>query len=992
MTLFTNISIRNPKLLLESPKKLRGSESPVKKIRDHALLLKSPLKDKTNITLSPIRYNQKQNMVKSPQDKPDYKEKSKSPIKPINLMNLGTSTILKPTTQHNDWLRKSQSPFLSKVNEQSDKGSLGLESSPSLEHLHHSTPSRGSSKTLTRELSHKTTEDLRGDHDVNLEDKEADLKENEYELFDKVEVEGKKETSKDDEAKHDSKSLKEPVKMFEFEQDNEPAKILNDDKLSDDDNDYDASMEDQSFQAIRKSIRRSILRKSKASEEVSTDISFKDALDNEPQQSSLVANQGSIATSRPNSKDLTNEPKTQSEPVVDKDEFTKSKTPTYQAPQPQPQHRKSQGFALLPHRDPLTVKSAKKAPPPNTNKGENKNVESQSASESPQEKLSPLVFKGLYPTISPQKDAQLGSSPSKIAKPKAQTAIEKSPSKSSVNDKKSTVHIESTKPLIHSPPNEKVVDSTKTTFNSPLSGLFASVHSSVKKVTSKFTRDPKAEKVKVDDKFKVNKKRKSSTGTSKKPNLARDDSPSKRIVSNSESIFTRLAAPTEASKAKSVKRVISGTSNALTESPIKANDDDFSSKLSPVKFNYEPLRFEMNKNFPKSPTKSPQKSPIKSLAQSPIKSPVKLPMKSPVKAVSKSPSKKSPTKVSKQDKLDEPIDQEESRKSYGLKPKNLTRMSLTKPKGDMNNNKSNNLTRKSLSKGLTSIPLIPSNKNLNKPRAKSFVGQMKRKTQSEDEIKTNTIQNQQKHQQQTQLLQPRPQPQPKKLITKVPPPSTNQKLEQDIKRQRTSEEARTMFKKRASRISDNNDHLKDDSKQQQQQQPRKPIQISNDDIPTHQQSSRLPPSNTKHSKYGPNANTSTLMRTAVIQHAKENNKNNPFQNGSINKLGNNYQSIPVTPKTPTVLPEIFSESEDDEEGVILKDWANTPELRDKLMKQRRIDPDQVFGPMAPLQMEDIFKNSRLSRFKHRGSSAQWVGQDALTSQEVENYKNKTYKK
>ncbi|CAN6669778.1 hypothetical protein TRVA0_042S00386 [Trichomonascus vanleenenianus] len=86
-----------------------------------------------------------------------------------------------------------------------------------------------------------------------------------------------------------------------------------------------------------------------------------------------------------------------------------------------------------------------------------------------------------------------------------------------------------------------------------------------------------------------------------------------------------------------------------------------------------------------------------------------------------------------------------------------------------------------------------------------------------------------------------------------------------------------------------------------------------------------------------------------------------------------------------VLPEIMSESEDDDDGSVLQDWANSPQLRDVLLKQQKVDPDSVFGPIAPLQMEEVFKSSRLSRFRPRSSSANWSGQDKLSQQEIDRY-------
>jgi hypothetical protein len=97
----------------------------------------------------------------------------------------------------------------------------------------------------------------------------------------------------------------------------------------------------------------------------------------------------------------------------------------------------------------------------------------------------------------------------------------------------------------------------------------------------------------------------------------------------------------------------------------------------------------------------------------------------------------------------------------------------------------------------------------------------------------------------------------------------------------------------------------------------------------------------------------------------------------------------MTPGNPrTELPEIFSESEDDAEGSVLLEWANSPELRATLLQQQRVDPDTVFGPVAPLQMEEVFHKSASSKgakFRPRSSSANWSGQDKLSQKEIDNY-------
>ena len=66
------------------------------------------------------------------------------------------------------------------------------------------------------------------------------------------------------------------------------------------------------------------------------------------------------------------------------------------------------------------------------------------------------------------------------------------------------------------------------------------------------------------------------------------------------------------------------------------------------------------------------------------------------------------------------------------------------------------------------------------------------------------------------------------------------------------------------------------------------------------------------------------------------------------------------------------------------DWAQSPALASLLANQQLVDPEQVFGPIAPLHMEEIFKNKdRHHRFRSRTSSANWSGQDRLTQEEIQ---------
>lgn len=97
------------------------------------------------------------------------------------------------------------------------------------------------------------------------------------------------------------------------------------------------------------------------------------------------------------------------------------------------------------------------------------------------------------------------------------------------------------------------------------------------------------------------------------------------------------------------------------------------------------------------------------------------------------------------------------------------------------------------------------------------------------------------------------------------------------------------------------------------------------------------------------------------------------------------------------LPDINSEysDSDDENRVRTFDppvWAQSPELREALQSQSTVDPDDIFGSIRPLKMEELFKN-RTSRFRARTSSANWAGTDELTAYEEREYaKRMGYKK
>ncbi|KAF2812586.1 uncharacterized protein BDZ99DRAFT_413407 [Mytilinidion resinicola] len=84
------------------------------------------------------------------------------------------------------------------------------------------------------------------------------------------------------------------------------------------------------------------------------------------------------------------------------------------------------------------------------------------------------------------------------------------------------------------------------------------------------------------------------------------------------------------------------------------------------------------------------------------------------------------------------------------------------------------------------------------------------------------------------------------------------------------------------------------------------------------------------------------------------------------------------------LPDCFTDSEDDddENGFVRPDWANTPQLQELLKAQQLIDPETIFGPIQPLNMEKIFKDhpERHEKFRKRTSSARWTN-DEITESE-----------
>jgi len=95
------------------------------------------------------------------------------------------------------------------------------------------------------------------------------------------------------------------------------------------------------------------------------------------------------------------------------------------------------------------------------------------------------------------------------------------------------------------------------------------------------------------------------------------------------------------------------------------------------------------------------------------------------------------------------------------------------------------------------------------------------------------------------------------------------------------------------------------------------------------------------------------------------------------------KSSPYYPPSESIaLPEIATDSEDEdsENEFQAPAWVNSPALRDLLTQQQLVDPEQIFGPIAPLRMEEVFKHKEHKSFRERTSSAVWTN-DKVTEEE-----------
>ncbi|PHH65339.1 hypothetical protein CDD81_2751 [Ophiocordyceps australis] len=112
----------------------------------------------------------------------------------------------------------------------------------------------------------------------------------------------------------------------------------------------------------------------------------------------------------------------------------------------------------------------------------------------------------------------------------------------------------------------------------------------------------------------------------------------------------------------------------------------------------------------------------------------------------------------------------------------------------------------------------------------------------------------------------------------------------------------------------------------------------------------------------------------------------PARSGGLNMAKSAARSSPRFQNGDSIeLPEIDTDDDDEDEdeayGTRVAAWADSPDLRRALMRQETMDPSKIFGPAAPLNMEEVFSKSKHS-FRARTSSANWSGPDRLTEEEI----------
>ncbi|KJZ79893.1 hypothetical protein HIM_00607 [Hirsutella minnesotensis 3608] len=132
--------------------------------------------------------------------------------------------------------------------------------------------------------------------------------------------------------------------------------------------------------------------------------------------------------------------------------------------------------------------------------------------------------------------------------------------------------------------------------------------------------------------------------------------------------------------------------------------------------------------------------------------------------------------------------------------------------------------------------------------------------------------------------------------------------------------------------------------------------------------------------FAPNGNSGTAYKTPARPGA---------YNGAKSAAKSATRSSPRFQNGESIeLPEIQTDDDDDDDddarGTNIAAWADSPDLRRALMMQETMDPSQIFGPPAPLNMEEVFNKSkdRWHKFRARTSSANWSGPDGLTEEDI----------
>lgn len=134
---------------------------------------------------------------------------------------------------------------------------------------------------------------------------------------------------------------------------------------------------------------------------------------------------------------------------------------------------------------------------------------------------------------------------------------------------------------------------------------------------------------------------------------------------------------------------------------------------------------------------------------------------------------------------------------------------------------------------------------------------------------------------------------------------------------------------------------------------------------------------------GPSAAHKTPARQLGAASGKSAAKSAAPRSSPFGKQGDNIS-------LPDIQTDDEDEDSDDDDGgraagkLQLASWTNSPDLRKLLVGQETIDPMQIFGPPAPINMEEIFSKNkeRMHKFRARTSSANWSGSDRLTEEDI----------